>query len=167
MSTYLQLTDAKRTPTRSTKKDWPEWLPGMSMPWTSNAMARMDMHGYPDCPSLPWKRCQCHGPWTLSRGQSLFFTSLVCKNSFNMKKWLSHVFTTAGIGQLNLLSSTLGWSDGGSKWYKLSIGWHRLGYRWVLPIYFKNMRKQGSSMHERCERHPYLKLMASVHLSMD
>ena len=26
----------------------------------------------------------------------------------------------------------------------LSIGWYRLGYRWVLPI----------SMHERCEGHP-------------
>ena len=26
-------------------------------------------------------------PWTLSCGQSLFFPSLVCKNSFNMKEW--------------------------------------------------------------------------------
>ena len=93
-------------------------------------------------------------PWTLSCGQSLFFPSLVCKNSFNMKEWLSHVFTTAGLGQLNLFSSTLGWSDRGSKWYKLSIGWYRSGYWWVLPISFKNMRKKGSSMHERCERHP-------------
>ena len=55
---------------------------------------------------------------------------------------------------INLFSSTLGWSDRGSKWYNLSIGWYRLEYRWVLPISFKNMRKQGSSMHERCERHP-------------
>ena len=38
-----------------------------------------------------------------------------CKGSFNMKEWLSHVFTTAGLGQLNLFSSTLGWSDRGSK----------------------------------------------------
>ena len=31
-----------------------------------------------------------------------------CKGSFNMKEWLSGVFTTAGLGQLNLFSSTLG-----------------------------------------------------------
>ena len=31
-----------------------------------------------------------------------------CKGSFNMKEWLSRVFTTAGLGQLNLFSSTLG-----------------------------------------------------------
>ena len=42
---------------------------------------------------------------------------------------------TAGLGQLNLFSSTLGWSERGSKWYKLSIGWYRFGYRWVLPIF--------------------------------
>ena len=29
-----------------------------------------------------------------------------CKGSFNMKEWPSHVFTTAGLGQLNLFSST-------------------------------------------------------------
>ena len=57
------------------------------------------------------------------------------KSSFNMKEWLSHyVFTTAGLGQSILFSSTLGWSDRGSKWYKLSIGWYRLGYRWVLKV---------------------------------
>ena len=40
-------------------------------------------------------------PWTLSCGQSLLlFPSLVCKSSFNIKEWLSHVFTTAGLGQL-------------------------------------------------------------------
>ena len=29
-----------------------------------------------------------------------------------MKELLSHVFTTAGLGQLKLLSSPLGWMDG-------------------------------------------------------
>ena len=51
---------------------------------------------------------------------------------------VTHVFTPAGLGQLNLFSSTLGWSDRGSKWYKLSIGWYRLEYRCVLPISFKH-----------------------------
>ena len=51
-----------------------------------------------------------------------------------------------------------GWSDRGSKWYKLSIGWYRLGYRWVLPIFLHKQRKKVK---------PYLKLMASVHLNMD
>ena len=45
-----------------------------------------------------------------------------------------------------------GRSDRGSKWYKLSIGWHRLGYGGSCLFSFKNMQKQGSSMHERRER---------------
>ena len=32
----------------------------------------------------------------------------------------------------------------------VSIGW----YRWVVLFSFKTIQKQGSSMHERCERHP-------------
>ena len=35
---------------------------------------------------------------------------------------------------------------------------HRLGYRWVLPIFLQKQRKKVK---------PYLKLMASVHLNMD
>ena len=45
-----------------------------------------------------------------------------------------------------------GRSDRGSKWYKLSIGWHRLGYGGSCLFSFKNIQKQGSSMHERRER---------------
>ena len=41
---------------------------------------------------------------------------------------------------------------------KLSIGWYRLGYPWVLPIFLQKQRKKVK---------PYLKLMASVHLNMD
>ncbi len=48
-------------------------------------------------------------PWTLGCGQGLLlFPSLVSKSSFNRKEWSSHVFTTAGLGQLNFFSSTMG-----------------------------------------------------------
>ena len=33
-----------------------------------------------------------------------------------------------------------GWSDRGWKWCKLSIGWYRVGYRWVLPIFLQKQR---------------------------
>ena len=39
----------------------------------------------------------------------------------------------------------------------VGIGWYRLGYRWVLPIFLQKQRKRVK---------PYL-LMASVHLNMD
>ena len=92
--------------------------------------------------SLANKNTANNEPWALNCGQNFLFPSLVCKSSFNLKEWLSHyVFTTAGLGQSNLFSSTLGWSDRGSKWYKLSIGWYRLGYRWVLPIFLQKYAK--------------------------
>ncbi len=70
---------------------------------------------------------------------------------FNRKEWLSHVFTTAGLRQLNLFSSTLG-MDGlpgdqnDTNWISIGIGW---GICWV-----QKHAKWGSIMHERCERNP-------------
>ena len=70
---------------------------------------------------------------------------------FNRKEWLSHVFTTAGLRQLNLFSSTLG-MDGlpgdqnDTNWISIGIGW---GICWV-----QKHAKRGSIMHERCERNP-------------
>ena len=75
--------------------------------------------------------------WTLSCGQSLLlFPSLVCKSSFNMKEWLSDVFTTAGLGQLHVFSSALGMGgltgdQNDTNWVSVGIGWGMVG-----PAYF-------------------------------
>ena len=47
-----------------------------------------------------------------------------------------------------------GWSDRGSKSYKLSIGWYRLGYRWVLPIFLQKHAKARFKHAWAVWRHP-------------
>ena len=78
-----------------------------------------------------------------------------------MKEWLSYVFTTGGLGQLNLLSSTLGMVWLGIKMiqteYRLVSVGVSVGPAY-LPMFLQKQRKKVK---------PYLKLMASVHLNMD
>ena len=84
----------------------------------------------------------------LSGGQSLLlFPSLVCKSSFNMKEWLSHVFTTAGLGQLNLFSSTLGMVRPGIKMIQTEYRLASVGVS-VGPAYF--LSKTCKSKVEAC-----------------
>ena len=55
-----------------------------------------------------WCCCECISATVLV---ALLVLGLMwwCKGSFNVKEWLSRVFTTTGLGQLNLFScSTLG-----------------------------------------------------------
>ena len=96
---------------------------------------------------------------------------MVSKRSFNRKAWFSHVFTTAGLRQSNLLSSTLGMACLGIKMIQTEYRLVSIGVS-VDPAYIPS---KNANMHDRCDRHPkmhtkrepYLKLMASVHLNMD
>ena len=58
------------------------------------------------------------------------------------KSWFWHIFTTAVLRRMRL------GDQNDTNWV---TGWYRLEYLWVLPIY---LQKQGSIIHERCERHP-------------
>ena len=82
-------------------------------------------------------------PWTLSCGESLLsFPRLVCKSSFNMKELLSHVFTTAGLDQLNLFSSTLGMVWPGIKMIQTEYRLVSVGVS-VGPAYFPSKTRKS------------------------
>ena len=52
---------------------------------------------------------------------------------------------------IKLVQFHTGWSARESKWYKLSIAWYRLGYRyrWVLPIF---LQKHAKARCKACMR---------------
>ena len=96
-----------------------------------------------------------------------------------MKEWLSHVFTTAGLGQLNLFSSTLGMVRPGIKMIQTEYRLASVGVS-VGPAYFlsktckskveacmSGVKGTAKGTQKRKKVKPYLKLMASVHLNMD
>ena len=58
-----------------------------------------------------------------------------------MKEWLSHVFTTAGLGQLNLFSSTLGMVRPGIKMIQTEYRLASVGVSVGPPIFFQKHAK--------------------------